>query len=85
MAYLEISVGSLSAIINASDANATRVLQAFLKEYRIDTSALTPPQQLDKVVSLTANWISGVAHANETREAVAAARANSASNPARFG
>ena len=76
MASLTLTVGSLTATLNATDANATRVLNAFLRhEVPVDElSGMTTQQKLSRVLQLTVQKWVAMATVTERREAEAAAQ-----------
>lgn len=75
MASLTLTVGPLTTTMNANNAKATRVLEAFLQHEvsAEELAAMTAQQKLDRVLQLTIRkWVT-MAAVVERRKAEAAA------------
>jgi hypothetical protein len=85
MADLRLRVANLTATTEASDENATRILQAVLRQYGHDIEAMAPQQQINAVVQIIVNFLTETAQAREVQDAVEAARQSAASDTPEFG
>ena len=84
MASLTLKVGNLTAAVEATDANATRILQGFLKQNGVDLTGMTGQQQVNAVLSKTIEFYNESATASEISEAVATARDAVIASPPSF-
>jgi hypothetical protein len=74
MADLRLRVSTITATAAASDANATRILQAMLRQRGYDPEAMTGQQQANAVLEILRQFIVESATSYEANEAAEIAR-----------
>ena len=85
MADLRLRVGNITAMVSASDANATRILQSALQNNGYDLDGMTAQQQANAVLTVLVNFLQQSALAREVTVAVDEARQAAIGNPPEIG
>jgi hypothetical protein len=84
MADLRLRVSTITATVAASDANATRILQAMLRQRGHNPDTMTGQQQANAVLEILRQFIVESATAYEATEAAEAARQAVIADPPDF-
>jgi hypothetical protein len=74
MADLRLRVGALTATANASDANATRILQGALQQHGYILAGMSGQQQANAVIDILVKFLNESAKAHEVNAATKTAR-----------